>query len=73
LPADLVGVVAGVMKFQVGDRARWRADVLPVHPGHEADQHSDTRHRGFQVRSLVGDFRPVDLDETNIVRTRVET
>ncbi|MGW0840641.1 hypothetical protein ACWD26_10830 [Streptomyces sp. NPDC002787] len=47
--------------------------MFSVHSGHDADQRPDTRQGGAQVLSLVGDVRPVDLDEADVVRPRVET
>jgi hypothetical protein len=56
-----------VVKFEVGDRPRRAANRLTVHPANEADESFGTWKETQDVGSLVGKFRTVDLDETDIV------
>ena len=53
LASDLVDVIAGVVEFEVGDRAGGAADRLPVHPADEAEERFGGREVTEDVVSLV--------------------
>ena len=69
---DLVGVIAGVMELQVGDRARRAADRLAVHPANHADQRPGPRVECEDLGPLVVQLGAVDRHETHVVGTGVE-
>ena len=56
LAGDLVDVIAGVVEFQVGDRAGRAADRLPVHPADEAEERLGRagRHAGCRPAGRPG-------------------
>src|SRR5262245_1534504 len=56
-----------MVKFEVGDGARRAANRLTVHPADEADESFSPWKETQDIVSLVGKFRTVDLDETDVV------
>jgi hypothetical protein len=69
---DLVDLVGGVVELDVGNRPCRRTDVLPVHFEDEADERLCRGEEAHDLGMLIGEFRPPDLDETNIIGSRVE-
>ncbi len=70
--AHLVALVAGVMKFDVGDRPRRRADVVAIHPHDEGDQRPCARQDTEDLVPLLGDLGALEPNEADIVRARVK-
>src|SRR5215472_12224134 len=70
-PSDFVNVIAGVVEFEVGDRASRAADRLPVHPANEAEQRLRRRERSQDVVSLVVQGRAAHLDQTCVISPAV--
>jgi hypothetical protein len=60
-------VIAGVVEFEVGDRASRAADRLPVHPANEAEQRLRRRECSQDVVSLVVQGRAANLDQTGVI------
>ena len=72
LAGDLVDVIAGVVEFQVGDRAGRAADRLPVHPADEAEERLGRREGTQDVVPLVVQGRAADLDQAGVVGPAVQ-
>ena len=64
---DLVAVVADVVELGVGDRPKRRADVVGVHPDHEAQERAGPGQRDLDVLPLIRDRRAIDLHEPDVV------
>jgi hypothetical protein len=70
--AHLVALVASVMKFDVRDRPRRRADVVAIHPHNEGNQRPCARQDTEDLVPLFGDLGTLEANEADIVRARVE-
>ena len=70
---NLIGPIARMMEFQVGDRARRAANRLTVHLADDANETFGPGINLQYVSPLVVQFGSRDRHESNIVDPRVET
>jgi hypothetical protein len=72
LVPNLIGMIACVVKLQVGDRARRAADRRAVHAAHIADQRLGLWENLENILALWIELHTIDGDETDIVSTSVK-
>jgi len=59
------------MEFHIRHGTRRAADRLAVHAADKADQRLGGRKEAQDIRVLLGDLRPMDLDETGLIGSRL--
>ncbi len=61
-----------MMKFRVGDRTGRVADVVAIHPQHKTDDTARVRKSPLNVWPLSGQRWAINLNKTDVIRSRVE-
>src|SRR5207302_11167796 len=72
LARHFVGVITGMVEFEVGNRARRAADRLAIHSTDKTQKRFCSRKVTENVVALVVECRPADLDQPDIIGPAIE-